>query len=177
MPERASDEPQLRRPAPRLRRGVLTSLISAVALLVVMFALAWYGVDELPGPNSARTGLSHTENAWHGLTVLRWLMLITIAAVLGSIVLHARQRGHGTKTSTGPAIAALGTVTGAALVYRVLIELPSPNSVVDQKLGAFLGLLCAIGIALGGYESMREERARARRVIQGSRGKREARTR
>jgi len=168
MPDGLSDQAQVRRPAPRLRRGVLTSLLSAIALLIVMFALAWYGVDEIPGRVPARIGLSHAENAWQGLTVLRWLMLVTVAAVVGSVVLHARQRGHGAKTSTGPAIAVLGSVTGAALVYRVLIDPPSPNSVVDLKLGAFLGLLSALGIALGGYESMREERARARRLVQRS---------
>jgi hypothetical protein len=52
----------------------------------------------------------------------------------------------------------LGTVTAAALVYRVLVALPAPAQVVDQKLGAFLGLLCALGIAYGGLESRRAER-------------------
>ena len=30
---------------------------------------------------------------------------------------------------------------------------------IDQKLGAVLGVLCALGIALGGFESMREQRS------------------
>jgi hypothetical protein len=30
--------------------------------------------------------------------------------------------------------------------------------VVDQKLGAFLGVLCALGVAYGGLESLRGER-------------------
>jgi hypothetical protein len=41
----------------------------------------------------------------------------------------------------------------------VLIDLPSSNQVVDQKFGAFIGVLCALGIALGGYEAVREDRA------------------
>jgi hypothetical protein len=35
--------------------------------------------------------------------------------------------------------------------------------VVDQKLGAILGLLCAVGIALGGCRSMVDERLEAER--------------
>jgi hypothetical protein len=46
------------------------------------------------------------------------------------------------------------------LIYRVLIVLPGPGTVIDQKLGAILGLVCALGIAWGGYESMLEQRRR-----------------
>jgi len=45
--------------------------------------------------------------------------------------------------------------------------LPAGTRVIDQKLGALLGLLCALGIAWGGYESVREQRARARRQAGG----------
>ena len=127
-----------------------------------MFALKWFGLEVTPGPAAARSAISTAENAWAGLTDLRWLMLITIAAALGSIVLHASQRSHGTKTDTSGVIAGLGTLTAALLAYRVLIDLPSPNQVVDQKIGAYLGLLAAVTIALGGWESMGEERARER---------------
>jgi hypothetical protein len=63
----------------------------------------------------------------------------------------------------------LGSVTSVLLIYRVLIELPGSGDVVDQKLGAFLGLLCAMGIAFGGYESRREARRSSRPVVQRSR--------
>ena len=154
---------------PRVHRGELISLCSALLLLIIMFALEWYGVDEMPGPDTARTGLSHAENAWHALTVVRWVMLAAIAVSLGSVVVHATQRSHGVKTDTGLIVWLLGSATAALLVYRVLIDLPSPNSVVDQKLGAYLGLLSAVGIAYGGFQSMREERVRARRFAPRSR--------
>jgi len=35
--------------------------------------------------------------------------------------------------------------------------MPSPNEIVDQKFGAFVGLAAALGIAVGGYDSLREE--------------------
>jgi hypothetical protein len=139
----------------RSPQGEVLSAASAVLLLVVMFAFAWYGVDGIPGRTSR---LVYAENAWHGLTLIRWLMLVTIAVSVGSLLLHFSQRAHGGRTETGVAVTLLGTITSAVLIYRVLIVLPSSEQVVDQKLGAFLGLVCALGVAYGGLASLREER-------------------
>jgi hypothetical protein len=148
-------------------RGELVSASSAVLLLVVMFAMAWFGVDGIPG-RTAR--LVYAVNAWHGLTLLRWLMLVTIGAALATVPLHFSQRNHGARTETGLLVTGLGTATAVGLIFRVLIVLPSSQQVVDQKLGAFLGLLCALGIAYGGLESLREERSRAVASPSGRRG-------
>ena len=113
--------------------------------------------------------MTHAANAWHALTIVRWLMLVTIIVAVGTVLLHGSQRSHGTKTNTGPLVAVLGSITAAVVIYRVLIDLPSAGSVVDQKFGAIIGVLAAIGIALGGYESMLEERERAKRAGHGSR--------
>jgi hypothetical protein len=125
-----------------------------------MFLLEWYGVDGMPGRATSRA-LATAENAWHALAVTRWLMLATAAVTLGSAVVHVMQRSHGCRTDTGLVVTTLGSLTAVLLTYRVLINLPSATAVVDQKLGAFLGLLSAFAIACGGYETMREERAHA----------------
>jgi hypothetical protein len=143
-------------PVRRIAHGELLSACSAVALLVAMYALKWFGVDGIPGRTPS---LAWAVNAWHGMTLVRWVMLATIAVAVGAPLLHATQRSHGAKTNTGGAVLALGALTSGMLIYRVLIDLPAANQVVDQKLGAFVGLLCALGIALGGYESAREDRA------------------
>jgi hypothetical protein len=140
------------------RRGELVCAACATVLLVSMFALQWYGLDALPVRGSRRTSLVGTENGWHALTAGRWLMLLTVLAALVSILLHATQRGHGAKTSTGGFLTSAGLVASAFLIYRVLIDLPSADRVVDQKLGALIGLLGALGFAAGGWQAMREER-------------------
>jgi hypothetical protein len=147
-----SGGPAERRLAPprRVRRGELVSAVAALGLLIIMFAFAWFGVDGIPG----RSEIATAENAWHGLTLLRWLMLLTIFVAIGSLFLHASQRTHGAETDTSLAITVLGALTAVALAYRVLIDLPSSASVVDQKIGAYLGLLCAIAIAIGGYDAL-----------------------
>jgi len=155
---------------PRVHTGELISFICALALLPIMFLLDWYGVVGLP-LRARRSGITTAENAWRVLTDLRWLMLLAIVAAMGSVVLHVSQRAHGTKTDTSLAVTAIGTVTALLVGYRVLIDPPDPRSVVDVKVGAYLGLLCAIGIAIGGYESFRQVRERGDRVVQRSRAR------
>ena len=160
----APGEPALQEPdgAPRIYRGELTSAVSALLLLVLMFATKWYGVAGVPDPSAARPAISTAENAWDGLTIVRWVMVLGILAALGSVVLHASQRSHGTRTDTSLVILGLGGVTFVLLFYRVLLVLPQSSKVIDQKLGAVLGLTCALGLTLGGVESVNEQRRFAR---------------
>jgi hypothetical protein len=150
-------------PRTRVHVGELISLMSALALLVVMFATAWYGVAGVPDPSAARPAISTAADAWTVLTVTRWILVATIALVLGSVALHATQRRHGARTDTGLLVAGFGTLSGGLLIWRVLVALPGSGRVIDQKLGAVLGLACALGIAWGGYEALREERSHRRR--------------
>jgi hypothetical protein len=152
--------------------GGLTSATSAVILLVILFAVKWYGVAGVPDPSAARPAISTAETGWDGLTLIRWVLLATIAVAFGSVVLHATQRRHGTKTDTSRLICALGTVSSLLLIYRVLIVLPPGGRVVDQKLGAVLALAAALGIGLGGYWAIGEHRQRARVVAQRPRRRR-----
>lgn len=147
--------------AGRIYRGELTAALSALALLVAMFATKWYGVAGVPDPSATRPALSGAVDAWNALTIVRWVMLVTILAAVGSVVLHASQRSHGTRTNTSALLFGLGTVTAALVVYRVLIDLPQASRVIDQKLGALLGIVCALGIALGGMEAVAEQRTGA----------------
>ncbi len=156
-------------PAPRVGRGELISSGSALALLVLLFAVKWFGVNQLPSKLLAGAGRATSLNGWQGLAIVRWLVLLAIMVAIGSLVLHINQSQHGRQTDTGAAVMVLGLVAAGLLIYRVLIALPASYQVVDQKLGAMLGLLSALGIALGGYESMREERERAGLVSKRSR--------
>ncbi|HEY5430573.1 MAG TPA: hypothetical protein VIK04_15760 [Solirubrobacteraceae bacterium] len=148
-------------PATRANVGELISAISALLLLAVMFGTEWYGVAGAPDPSYARPAVSTAENAWNGLSEIRWVLAVTIVAAVGSVFLHASQREHGAKTDTSRVVATLGALSVVLLVYRVLIALPGDGKVLDQKLGALLGLLCALGIAWGGYEAIIRQRARA----------------
>lgn len=145
--------------------GEALSAAFALGLLVLMFLTKWYGVAGVPDPSAVRPAVSTAVDAWHGLTIVRWVMLLTIFVAVGSVVLHLSQRSHGTKTDTSRVVTALGSLTALLLIYRVLIALPTADRVTDQKLGAVLGLMCALGIAVGGRLSMLEQKASGRRSV------------
>ena len=144
----------------RVTRGELISAVCALALLVLMFATAWFGVDRIPSAASTATGSAFAEDAWHGLTLIRWLMLMTVVAAFVTVAIHITQPARVALARIRLALLALATVTAGALIFRVLIVLPSPDRVVDQKLGGVLGMLASLGIAFGAYEAVREQRAR-----------------
>ncbi|HEY2162183.1 MAG TPA: hypothetical protein VGH24_12815 [Solirubrobacteraceae bacterium] len=144
-----------------LTRGEVVAAASALLLLILMFATQWYGVAGIPGTSAHAQAVS-TENAWNALTVVRWLMLLTILVALAAVAMHAVGVSRSIVALVRLAVAGLGSLTALLLTYRVLINLPSPADVVDQKLGAVLGVACGYGIAVGGVEAIREQRARAR---------------
>ena len=144
-------------PPGRAPAGELTSALSAVALLVVTFAMKWYGVVALPH-SADRSGIQGAVSAWTELTLARWLILAAVVAALASVGLHLSQRTHGSQTDTSLVVTAIGALTAGVLAYRVLVDMPAPHTVIDAKLGAYLGVLAATGVAVGGCESVLAQR-------------------
>jgi hypothetical protein len=124
----------------RLRRGELLAGTGAVLLLVFLLGGTWYGRG-----GGSRTG-------WESVTTLRWLLLVTIVAALALVVAQITRRSPAIPVTLSMIVAVLGVIAVLALVYRVLINPPA-----HEQAGAFLALLSAIGLAYGGYLSLREE--------------------
>jgi hypothetical protein len=141
----------------RLRRGELIVGASAVVLLASMLLLKWYGLSSSFAPTARALGVSTSVDGWNGLTHLRWLVFLTIACGLALVVFQATRRAPAIPASLSVIVTVLGILTALALVYRVLINEPGSDSLVEQKAGAFVGLISAIALAYGGYESMRQE--------------------
>jgi hypothetical protein len=159
MPESTPEQGAPAEQAPlALNRGEVIGAVSALLLLVVMLAFAWYGVNGISGRSG--TDIATSENGWQGLTLVRWLILLTAVVAFGAIAIHFRSASRTAIAGTRLALLVVATVTAAMVIVRVLIDLPSPDRVVDQKLGAVLGVLAALGVALGAYEAVREQRAR-----------------
>jgi len=129
----------------------------AIVLLASMFALDWYGLTSAVSLDSARLGFKTSVNGWDGLTNLRWLMLVTIACGLTLVFLQATRRSPALPAVFSVFVTVLAILTLLSLIYRVLINEPGPDSLVDQKAGAYVGLLSALALAYGGYLSMRRE--------------------
>jgi FtsH-binding integral membrane protein len=140
----------------RLRLGEITAGASAALLLIFMFAVPWYAVSGSLSDTLARgLGEPTTYNGWNGLSHLRWLLLVTIIAALALTYFQAARDGPGIAVVLSVIVTILAGASVLALIYRVLINTPAPY--LDQRVGAYLGLLATTGIAYGGYKSMREE--------------------
>jgi hypothetical protein len=146
----------------RLRRGEWLAGVGAAVLLAFMFLLPWYGVSGSAGAAAVTSGGSTSLNAWHSLTTLRWLMLVTIVAALSLVFFQATRRAPALPVSLSVIVTVLGGVTVLTLIYRVLINAPGPDSLFDPRIGAFLGLVAGCGIAVGAFASLRQEGLSAR---------------
>lgn len=138
--------------AGRLRAGELIAGFGALALLAFMFLLQWYGSSGSP---ASRGAASSSVNGWHGLTHLRWLILLTIVASLALVALQGTRRAPALPVTASLVVSLLGALTVLALLYRVAIAVPGAH--LHQRAGAFLGLLSSIAVAYGGYASLRKE--------------------
>lgn len=136
----------------RLRRGELVAVGAAVALLVLVFLVPWYGVSARAGGNAR--GAATSIDGWDGLTHIRWLVLVTIAVAIALAVLQGACRAPALPVSFSMIATVLGALTSVGLIYRVLISAPGPG---DPKPGAYLALVSALGLTYGAFCSLREE--------------------
>lgn len=142
-----------RAPGARLdRSGVrgadVVSAVAAVVLLVLLFALKWYG----PGMITSGREVTSTVNGWDGLTHLHWLILVTILAALAMVIIRATGRAPALPRAVSLVVPLLGLVTLLWLGYRVLISIPP-----GEKPAAYVGLVCVLAIVIGAGASLREE--------------------
>jgi hypothetical protein len=139
----------MKRVAPRFARSTLASgelvgAISGLGLLVASF-LPWYSAG------------GEDVTAWQAFSVVDLLMAAASIAALGlAVVVIARLSvsypAAGSAISTG-----FGALALILIAYRVIN--PPGSGDTEREIGAWLGLLAAAGITLGGYLGMQEPRA------------------
>lgn len=142
----------------RLSQGELIAGGSGLALLVVMF-LPWYGVDVSAGGFSA----SESANAWEVFSGIDIVLFLVGALAVG--VAGARLAGVDLPPDlpVGTIVAGAGALAVLLILFRIL-DVPGPDipsaveSNIDfgRKIGLFLGLVAASGVAYGGYRALSE---------------------
>lgn len=143
----------------RISFGEMVAAVSAIILLIIMF-LPWYGVSAEAGGFEA----SANANAWEAFGFIDILLFLAILVTLGLVA--ARATGNMPSTLPAPAgliIAIVGLIAAVLILFRIL-SIPGPSVDIEgvelgRKIGIFLGLLAAGGIAFGGYTAMNERAA------------------
>jgi hypothetical protein len=147
----------------RLRAGEWTALTGAAALLVTLF-LPWFGVG-LERPPGTLLVVGLVEGSDDGWSNLGWLVIVLVLAAVGCAawlaVANATARPVAQAVAASVLTATAGTLAFVALVLRVLVFQPGPNDLIGARYGAWLGLLAAAVLALGGWWATKDERTDA----------------
>ena len=148
----------------RLRTGETLALAGAVALALLL-ALDWFFLST----PDARVGAHES-----GIRALGWFAtLLLLGAILCALAL-----AFVTVTNRSVAVpitfAVFSTLFGAAAVVAILVRLiaqpglgvEASNADVEVEVAAYLGLLAAVAIALGGWRTMADERTDTKESLQ-----------
>jgi hypothetical protein len=160
-------------------RGILGSAIAAggaIALFVVSLQ-TWYVIDlsKIPGGDglveqyAREAGFALSANAWEPRGFLSDLVMFAVIA--GTLVAVGWVLAGGGRLA-GTTVLLIGTV--AVLQQLVhLLSTPAPAEIVEVRPIAWLGLICALAIAAGGFLCLEAQGGLRRR--EGSRGDRRGR--
>jgi len=144
----------------RLNTGEKIAGVSAILLFVFMF-FDWFGA-EVSGLGGFSGSLSGGGSAWDALDFIPIVLVAAVVAALGLAALRLTDAVYEPPIPGSTVVTVLGGVSVLLILFRI-VDPPSFGSYggvsVDAtlKVGIFLGLLSAAGIAYGGYSAMREE--------------------
>jgi hypothetical protein len=144
----------------KLSTGEKISGVSAILLFVFMF-FDWFGakVSGIPGFSG---DIEAGGSAWDALDVIPLFLMLAIVVAIGVAIVRLTDADLEPPISMNAIVAALGGLAVLLILYRI-IDPPNSDAVagvgidITLKLGIFLSLIAAGGIAYGGYSAMREE--------------------
>jgi hypothetical protein len=145
----------------RLTQGEKIAGVSGIALFLIMFIFSWYGV-EVDGQSVPDTG----ANAWEAFSFIDIVLFVTVVAAIGLVLISASQTEVGLPVAASAVVTGLGILSVILVFYRI-IDTPGDVSTasallqqtvdVTRKIGVWLGLIAAVGVAYGGWRAMQEE--------------------
>ncbi len=142
----------------RLTQGEKIAGVSGIALILIMFIFKWFGLK------AAVAGFSveGSRNAWGSYGFTDIVLFITVVAAVGLALIKASETEVGLPVAASSVVAGLGILS----VVLIIISIISPPdfgagdiSGIDhtRKIGVWLGLIAAAGVAYGGWRAMQEE--------------------
>jgi hypothetical protein len=141
----------------RVRTGEIVAGVAGVVLLVSLF-LNWYSVTPEVMLGAADRQFS-SVSAWTAFSVVD--VLLALVALLG-IALALSQvvgRGPALPVAIGVITTTLALAATLLVLYRILNQ-PGPNDLIGVEAGAWVGLAACLGVFLGGWLSLSDERSR-----------------
>ncbi len=145
----------------RPRPGELVAALGGAVLFVSLF-LHWYAVDlairpaHPAGVLSTFTGTLPQQTGWQAFTVTDILLAAYALLAIAVLIVAVTARGPAKPIGFEVVASALGGFAVLLVAYRILNQ-PGPNSIVEVRTGAWIGL-AATAVAWGGsWLAMRDE--------------------
>jgi hypothetical protein len=132
----------------RVRAGDVVVAVAGALLLLSTF-LEWYTVR----------GREEGLTAWGAFTLVD--LLVAAVALLGIALAVSQLAGRGPSlpVAIGVVTATLALATSLLVLYRILNQ-PGPNDAIGVGFGAWIGLAACVGVFLGSWLSLSDERPR-----------------
>jgi hypothetical protein len=107
----------------------------------------------------------YTRNAWGAFSFIDIILFITVLAALAMVYTAASRQTVSLPVALSAIVTGLGILSVILILFRIISPPDfsvggfSAGDAVDtsRKIGVFLGLIAAAGVAYGGYRAMEEE--------------------
>jgi hypothetical protein len=146
-----------------LKRGEGIAGVSGLLLIVIMFVFPWFGLKL--GPDVVALPNERTRDAWSSYGFTDIVLLVTALAAIGLVLLAAAERQVGRLACS--IVAGLGLLSVVLVVISIIsppslgVDLSGPQIEHSRKIGVWLGLIAAAGVAAGGYMASQEREPRS----------------
>jgi hypothetical protein len=142
----------------------MIAAVSAVLLLLIMFIFSWFGFGGDLGNQASAAGFDTGFNAWQSFGFIDIILFITIVVAIGGAVMTANAQSVNSPVAISSITAGLGILSVLLILFRIISPPDFGTDVfggsgidVSRKIGVFLGLIAAGGIAYGGWRAMQAE--------------------
>ena len=143
----------------RLTQGEKIAGVSGIALILIMFIFKWFGLKAGVGGFS----VEGSRNAWGSYGFIDIVLFITVVAAVGLAAIKASDADVGLPVAASAIVAGLGVLSVVLIIISIIsppdfgVDLSGTGIDHTRKIGVWLGLLAAIGVAYGGWRAMQEE--------------------
>ena len=148
----------------RLGQGEKVAGVSGILLILFMFVFDWFGLEVGPPILAPGVEVEHLGNAWRvygsgDLVPTDIVLLVTAVAAIGLALVAAARGSDRVPVAVSGIVAALGLLSVVLIVVSIInppdflggIQGSGPGYEQTRKIGVWLGLIAAVGVAGGGY--------------------------
>ena len=147
----------------RLSQGERIAGLSGIALILIMFIFDWFGLKFTGGAEALGVSVEGSRNAWGSYGFIDIVLFLTVAAAIGLALISASQTEMGLPVAASAVVAGLGILSVVLIIISIIsppdfgADLSGTGIEHTRKIGVWLGLIAAIGVAYGGWRAMQEE--------------------